>query len=82
MYIVKNKLTGFKQYFSKDQYFQFYNTTGMQLIKKGKRFTDNYSVKIIKNYNLDKIMTDTLYFLLCMGLLGSLLYGFIYYSTF
>ena len=81
MYIVKNKQTGFKQYFSNDQYFQFYNTTGMQLIKKGKRFTDNYSVKIIKDYNIDKIVSESFYFILCIVLMSIFTLSFIYYST-
>ncbi len=81
MYIVKNKQTGFKQYFSAEDYKHFYSITGMKLIKKGKKFTDTYSVKIIKDYNVDKILSEAFYIFLCFVMITTLILGYIHYST-
>jgi len=86
MYIVTNKQTGFKHYFNKDQFNTFYQSTGKKLILLNKKkFTDTYSFKQIKEYDMTKIFSklfssENLYFLLCLGLSVLLTAAFIYFG--
>ena len=85
MYVIKNKQTGFKLYLNEEQWIRFYRTTGSKLIKSGKTFSNLYSIKKIKTYDLDKLYSkifneDTFYFLVCIALMTILTFAFIYFA--
>ena len=72
MYVVTNKQTGFKLYLNREQFNKFNYTTGKKLITLNKRFSKVYSVKKIKEYNVDKIFNEIVYgvcLLMTFGLL-------------
>ena len=77
MYVITNKKTGFKQYFTKEQFTNFYSVTGKKLINLDKSFSDTYSVKIVKEFDLSNFF----YMLLAMLIMGVMTLAFIYYST-
>ena len=81
MYLVKHKKSGFKHYFSSEQFKNFYKTTGKKLIKQNKKFTDIYTVREMKDHGVPSWFTDTFALITLFIMMTALVLGYIHYST-
>ena len=81
MYLVKHNQSGFKHYFDTDQFTRFYETTGKNLLKKNKNFTEIYTVKKIKEYDTSYYLSEAFYFTICVLMVSVLTLAFIYYAA-